>query len=247
MGKEKKMVIVIPSYKNAQWYEKNLKSALSQNYPSFRIIYTDDVSPDNTGELVEKFLEKNDHKKRVKLIRNTERKGALHNLYDMIHSCEDDEVILTLDGDDWFPHANVLTRVNHEYTNNGAFMTYGQYRGHPHKDLGCSIPIPKNIISRGTYRQFRWCSSHLRTFYAHLFKKIRKTDLIDQDGKFYPMAWDLFIMFPMLEMSAERAKNIPDVLYIYNSANPLNDYKVNHKLQISLERKARSMPRYGRI
>ncbi|NJO18399.1 MAG: glycosyltransferase family 2 protein, partial [Thioploca sp.] len=82
-----RFVIVIPSYKNAKYYIKNLNSALSQNYSSFRIIYTDDSSPDGTGQFVEDYLKKNDKNGLVKLIRNECRVGALRNLYDMIHSC----------------------------------------------------------------------------------------------------------------------------------------------------------------
>lgn len=244
MANEKKMVVVIPSYKNAQWYERNLNSALSQNYSNYRIIYTDDLSPDNTGELVDGFLNKHNQKKRVQLIRNNERKGALRNLYEMIHSCDDDEIILTLDGDDWFPHSKVLTRVNQAYSDDKTWMTYGQYKDYPHGGKGCSRQIPPNIINGVQYRQFGWCSSHLRTFYAWLFKKIKKEDLINENGEFYAMAWDLFIMFPMLEMSGHHATYIPDVLYSYNTTNPINDHKVNHRLQVNLERLARSKPKY---
>ena len=55
---EKPIVIVIPSYNNKDWYEKNLKSVLTQNYKNYRIIYLDDVSTDRTGELIKKFIKK---------------------------------------------------------------------------------------------------------------------------------------------------------------------------------------------
>src|SRR6266404_5923340 len=100
---EKLIVIVIPSYNNKQWYKHNLESALSQNYSNFYVIYTDDCSPDGTGELVEQYLMENDSDQKVYLIKNTTRRGALHNLYTMIHTCPDGAIIATLDGDDWFP------------------------------------------------------------------------------------------------------------------------------------------------
>src|SRR3989304_6153185 len=45
---EKPIVVVIPSYNNKQWYQKNLDSVLTQNYHNFRIIFIDDASPDGT-------------------------------------------------------------------------------------------------------------------------------------------------------------------------------------------------------
>ena len=65
-----KFVIVVPSYKNSKWYERNISSAFTQDYPEdkFRIIYTDDVSPDNTGNLVEEYIKKY-KTKNIKLIK----------------------------------------------------------------------------------------------------------------------------------------------------------------------------------
>jgi len=57
---QKHFVIVIPSYNNSRWYERNVASVLSQNYGSFDVIYTDDCSPDGTGNLVEQYLQQND-------------------------------------------------------------------------------------------------------------------------------------------------------------------------------------------
>jgi glycosyltransferase involved in cell wall biosynthesis len=247
MSKSKNFVIVIPSYKNIKWYGKNLATVLSQKHDNYRVIYTDDCSPDETGEKVEEFIKKQGQESRVELHRNTERLGALQNLYNMIHSCNDDDVIVTVDGDDWFPGPNVLSKLNSVYQDPKVWMTYGQYRSHPDQRVGCSRQIPANIIQSGGYRKYRWCSSHLRTFYAWLFKKIKKEDLLDTKGKFYPMAWDLAFMLPMLEISGEHHRFIKDILYIYNYENPINDAKVNLNLQQGLEREIRAKKPYGRV
>jgi glycosyltransferase involved in cell wall biosynthesis len=244
MQDQKKFVIVIPSYKNAKYYFRNLTSALTQHYENYRIIYTDDCSPDNTGNLVKEFLEKHDKNGKTKLICNKERAGALANLYNMITSCEDDEIIITLDGDDWLAHPNVLSTLNKVYSENSIWLTYGQYRSYPDNRLGCSREIPVNIQKTNSYRKFRWCSSHLRSFYTWLFKKIKKEDLLGDDGKFYPMTWDLSMMFPMLEMAGTRHKFVSDVLYMYNYETPINDAKVNLQLQQGLEKKIRAKKPY---
>ena len=53
---EKKIVILIPSYNNSRWYKENLDSIINQNYSNYRIVYVDDCSPDNTGQLVETYI-----------------------------------------------------------------------------------------------------------------------------------------------------------------------------------------------
>jgi len=58
------------------------------------------------------------------------------------------------------------------------------------------------------------------------------------------MTWDQAIMFPMVEMAGDRFKYIPDILYIYNDGNPINDNKVNLDLLLACENHIRSKPAY---
>lgn len=240
----KKFVIVIPSYKNQKWAEKNILSALNQNYDNFRILFTDDVSPDNTFTIVKQTIEKHKNANKAIAVRNTIRVGALENLYNMIHSCEDDEIIITLDGDDWLADNEVLNKLNKEY-HGDVWMTYGQYKCHPNGGGHCK-QIPDFVIKSNNFRQHAWLSSHLRTFYAWLFKKIKKEDLM-YDGKFAQSAWDMWIMYPLLEMSGTRSKFISDILYIYNLENPINDHKVDRSLQSNLDKVSRGMQKYSKL
>lgn len=231
---EKPMVLVIPSYKNKDWYKRNLDSTFSQNYSNYRIIYVDDASPDGTGDLVEKYVKEKNKQALVHLIKNPKRVGALANLYTAIHLCKPEEIVCTLDGDDWLSNHDVLKRVNKEYQDPQIWMTYGQHEqwmgdGKRVYQGGSEI-YPENIIKNREFRKYKWVASHLRTFYAGLFHKIDKEDLMYK-GEFFPMSYDYAIMYPMLEMASHHHKFIPEVLYVYNIATPLNDLKVNYHLQ----------------
>ncbi|KKN72159.1 hypothetical protein LCGC14_0413710 [marine sediment metagenome] len=241
------MVVLVPSYKNSLWYERNLSSIISQDYDNFTVVYVDDCSPDNTGDLVAKYIAKHNQQDRVKLIRNSERKGALCNLYDMIHDCDDDDIVVTLDGDDWFANAVVLKTINEVYQNNDVWMTYGSYQDCPGMTRGCCKPYENQIINANLFRNVPWRASHPRTFYAWLFKKIKKEDFYDPNGKWLDMAWDLSFMMPMLEMSGSRHKYVHSILYSYNNENPISDYKVNQARQGALDRWIRSKPKYNKI
>jgi glycosyltransferase involved in cell wall biosynthesis/SAM-dependent methyltransferase len=242
----KKFVVVIPSYKNEKWCVRNINSALNQDYDNFRIIFTDDCSPDNTFNLVKEVVDAAKQNDIITLIKNEKRLGALNNLYDMIHSCEDNEIILTLDGDDWFPNNNVLNRLNEIYSKEDLWITYGQYTNHPMGGVGVAAPYPPNIVDTNSFRSHTWGASHLRTFYAWLFKKIKKEDLM-RGNVFFPMTWDFAIMLPALEMAGKHSKYLSDILYVYNMENPINDHKVNVRLQQDLDRHIRGMPKYQKV
>lgn len=242
---EKPMVIVIPSYNNEQWYQKNLRSVFDQKYQNYRVIYIDDCSPDGTADLVAKFVSTCHQGRRVTLIRNQVRRGALANLYNAIHSCNDNDIIVTLDGDDELAHSCVLRKLNFVYSTDHVWMTHGKLRELRRGNDTWCIPVPQDIIEKNRFRTFR-CPSHLRTFYAWLFKKIRFEDL-QYEGAFFKMTWDQAIMFPMIEMAGNRHKFIEEVNYIYNDLTPLNDNKVNPQLQRDLEVIIRSKPAYMRL
>jgi hypothetical protein len=123
-------------------------------------------------------------------------------------------------------------------------MTYGQYERYPGGALGISEQLPQEIIEQNTYRQYAWVTSALRTFYAWLFKQIKIEDL-GVDGNFFKMAGDMAFMFPMLEMAGHRSQFISEVLYVYNTNTPINDYKVDVELQQSLNALIRGKQKYA--
>ena len=240
---EKPLVVVIPSYNNSRWYKQNVQSVFDQQYNNYRVLYIDDCSPDGTGELVENFVKECGQSGRVQLIKNTERKGALANLYYAIHSCADQSIIITLDGDDWFKHDQVLATINKAYADSNILMTYGQFETYPEGHLGICNEYPAKIIQANAFRQYKWLASHLRTFYAWLFKRVQLEDL-QYDDTFFPVVWDQAFMFPMLEMAVGRCRFINEVLYVYNQANPINDYKVRMQEIVACERMIRSKQKY---
>lgn len=242
----KKFVITIPSYNNARWYEKNVLSAMGQDYPKehFRVVYVNDKSNDGTGDLVKNLIDKHGWDN-IKLINNEERLGALHNLYNMISDSDDHEVIANLDGDDII-NPNALSKLNSTYQNENVWMTWGSYIDSGPKTRGCCKPYEREVINANSYNLVQWRCSHLRSFYAALFKKIKKEDLMYQ-GKFFNSAWDLSYMLRMLSLSAGRFAYIHDILYIYNNDNEISDYKVNAQEQAFFDRYIRSQKPYEKL
>lgn len=240
---EKEFVIIVASYQNAQYYIKNMSSLFSQNYAKYRIIYIDDCSPDGTADLVEQYAKQCGQEHRVTLIRNTSRQRAMANIYEAVHQCKDDEVIVLVNGDDWLAHDHVLAKLNTVYNESDVWLTYGSYSPYPEGIHNHCKQIPSSIIDNNSYRQAPWVSSHLKTFYAWLFKNIDRQDFLCAQH-FAPMTHDLAIMFPLLELSGGRSAYIDEILYIYNTGNPLNDHKVNVGLQRHLEQIFRSKKKY---
>lgn len=245
--KEKPFVIIIPSYNNELFCTANINSALDQRYKNYRVIFINDCSSDKTLELVKKTVAKSHKKDLVTIIDNNTRELALANYYYAIHkNTKDDEIIITLDGDDMLASPYVLKHLNLAYSNNEKeiWLTYGQmrYLSNP-KSKSWIRDIPKEIVKENRFREYPHLPSHLRTFYSWLFKLIDIEDLQD-NGEFYPMTWDVAMMLPMIEMARNHFVFIPHVLYIYNDVNTISDHRTDQELQFNLSKEIRAKPPY---
>lgn len=217
------MVIVIPSWNNKPFCKDNVHSVFMQHYDNYEVIYIDDCSTDGTADIVLNLVKEKDQLHRWRIIRNPVRRGILYNHYMAVHMCPNDAIIVNLDGDDYFAHKDVLKRVNEAYQKD-ILMTHGQYREYPKGRQHVGKKIPSIIHAHRAYRYYDWISSHLRTFYAGLFKAIPLGYFLYKDG-FIPSAIDHAMMFAMLELSGGRVHFIDEVLYNYNFINPNTTFR----------------------
>lgn len=240
-----KFKIVIPFYNCEQWIHKCIASLQAQRYKNFECIMVDDMSTDGSSQVVEKLIKKDS---RFRLKNNKEKKYALQNIVEGIEdfNCEDNDIVILLDGDDWLSSSAVLGHLNENYKD--SLMTYGSYVFHPRGVRGPEpSPYPPEVIENNAFRQDKWRASHLRTFKYKLWKNIKMEDLKDSDGCYYQMTYDQAIMFPLLEMAGSRARFIPEILHVYNKENPLNVDKIQTQKQVDTAIEIRQKPAYNRL
>ena len=95
-----KFKIVVPMYNVERWVSNTINSIKKQNYENFECVVIDDMSTDSSFSIVENLI-KDDN--RFYLVKNTEKKFALRNIYEGIEylTPDDQDIIVTVDGDDW--------------------------------------------------------------------------------------------------------------------------------------------------
>lgn len=236
--------IIVPFYNVEKWIKVCIRSIKAQDYKDFHCVLLDDMSTDSTAEIVKKEI---GNDSRFTFVEVQEKAYALKNIYDGIalSNPNPEDIIVTLDGDDWLSRKDVLTMLDMVYRNTDCRMTYGSYAEYPGGKVGkFAKQIPPEWINQKLLRRAPWQASHLRTFKFDLWNRIDVADLQDKDGNFYRMAWDLAFMFPMLEMAGAKSFYIPEPLYVYNMDNPLNDHKLDNQLQIKTETEIRQKPPY---
>jgi glycosyltransferase involved in cell wall biosynthesis len=241
-----KFAIVIPSYNNEKWCIENIESCVRQTYKNFIIIYVDDCSTDKTGLLIDEYVKSHNLEDKIFVIHNQRQAGCpLANFYKVIHALDPHCVVVNVDGDDKLMHTRVLEKLSQVYQDPNIWLTYGEHAADDPSWFCHTAPLPPEVIKNKSYRSYRFVSGHLRTYYAGLFQRIKKEDLLFHDGNFFPRAGDVALMLPMLEMaSPNHFKYLDEVLYWYRTTNPLSEFKSNHKLTIQCIQEIRAKPSY---
>ena len=233
--------IVVPFFNCEKYIKKCLDSILRQTYKRYQVQVIDDCSSDNSYEIAASICSNYEN---FKIIKNFKRIGALNNIYNSL-SIKIEEpsktIDLIIDGDDYLYSSDVLYFLNEKYIQSNCLITYGSHlssKGIQGKKY------PKLIRKYNLYRNYFWYASHLRTFRHDLWLSINNNDLLDQNGNYFSVAWDLAIMFPMLEMAGNRQEFIKDVLYVYNDENPICDHNIRRKEQILAAEQIRKKIKY---
>ncbi|MBX3718988.1 MAG: glycosyltransferase family 2 protein [Parachlamydiales bacterium] len=229
-AKENPFVIVITAHNNKSSCQQNLDSVFNQNYHNYRIIYVSDGSTDGSDALVEEHIRQNQQEYRTTHFKNPTQKGELACACQAIFSCNDHEIIVELDGRDWFAHEEVLSTLNEIYADPNVWVVYPNDAEKSAKPIGHAI--------RGI--QVPNVAMHLRSFYAGLFQSIKKEDFL-VDGKFFPISDATPYFIPILEMAGGHSKSIPDHLYVRNDRHE----EFSKEAEDAARNRLQSMPSYS--
>ena len=246
--------IVVPVYNAEQWIGRCIESILMQDYPYYRLIVVDDHSTDNTLSIIKDAG--------VDYYSNVIRYGSgLANIVsgiDFLKGNEDD-IIVTVDGDDYLADNNVLSYLNKVYQSD-VWLTYGSFLplSKRYKNTCQDLSYTHTFDDEGehlyshltpaTYRKSGvWVTSHLRTFKRWLWNEIDDNDLRDENGEYFKTGWDLAFMYPQIEMAGSHLRFIDKVLYMYNDLNPYCDGTVNPQEQIKVGKYIQSKEQYKEL
>ena len=235
--------IVVPVFNSEMYLEKCLNSIVKQTHQRFQVQVVDDCSSDSSYEIANSICEKN---KNFKLFRNPRRIGALNNIFNLLYTKIEEPsktIDVIIDGDDYLYSSDVLNIIEEKYIKTNCLITYGS---HISSKGVLGKKYPKIIRKLNLFRKYFWYASHLKTFRHDLWLAINPQDFLNKNGEYFPVASDLAIMFPMLEMAGNRQEFITEILYSYNDNNPISDHKIRRKEQILSAKEIRQKKRYKR-
>ncbi len=257
-------LIVTPFHNAERFIAENARRSLCQLYDAFRIVFVDDASTDRSLVLLEETIRERGPTRcrEVYVEKNATRQGCLANTHRAIVKYgQPDDVIVTVDGDDWLAHEDVLTIINARYERDGCWVMYGgtiwkpeDRRTYESSRYSAEEIANLRITLAEDWRsvQYHWKVHVPRTFRCALYQQIGALDpdwscLKGGDGCFYKMAGDVAIMLPLIECAgAQRIQHNRSPVYVYN-LHEHNDHEVDRPEQLRVTLEIFAKPSFPRL
>jgi hypothetical protein len=149
---QQRIVIITPTFNSSKYIEKCIRSVITQDYDNYLMVVIDDCSTDNTYDIAKKY-----ESDKVRVIRNTENKGAVRNQIESINNfCERDDIIMFLDGDDSLVNDNQIFHFYNNLYDGTTEFSYGSCWSMVDNIPLVSQPYPEQIKKEKKYRQYKF-------------------------------------------------------------------------------------------
>jgi len=193
--KQQQFTFVVYASNQAAWLERCLNSIFSQDYDSYRVIFIDDASSDETHFLAQNFVMNAAQDERVILMRNEKKLGPAASLYLASEHCLDQEVIIPLEAKDWLVQEDILLRLNQAFQNPDVWIA---------RSAALSYPEFQRTDLGGLF-----------AFYAALLKEVPIAEFFSESGT--SAVKEVYIS-PIRELAGKRLKTFAEPFVFTNHA-----------------------------
>lgn len=194
MSKENKFVVITPAFNCEKTIERTLFSVAGQTYKNWEMIVIDDMSTDNTINVIKDFVDRNILSNKIKIIKRKEKYGETRNTVEIVNSLDPEDIVVRVDASDFITDLGCFYMMNNLYTEHDPAAVWTRHRwGYEDKNISAPLYIETSVYDQP------WVSSHMKTFRVRDFLGLNEKNFKDLDGNWIMIACDQAIFLPMLE------------------------------------------------
>lgn len=209
-----RFVVIAPTFNAENTCRQAILSLVAQSYDNWRLIVLDDMSTDDTARTVLSLAYSLGISSKIDYVFNKEKKWEVANVLQGLARCQDDDIVVRMDLDDFITDNNAFEILNMMYNQNSNLdVIWTAHRWFSEDGLtGTNIsgPLPKNANPA----KHPWVSSHLKTFKKNLLNNVRDENYRGLDGNYFKRIGDRAFMIPAL-CNAKEWMYLPLVFYAY--------------------------------
>ena len=152
----RRLHVISTSYNSNRFAINNICSVSEQSIQPFSHVYIDDMSSDNSVEILNTIINSEIYltaskKYSLKITINKEKKYKIRNLLEILKDTttyKNNDIVCILDGDDWLSNRDALKEVYEAYEKDNLDYLYTNWMYSHNRELGISKIIPSNEIGR---------------------------------------------------------------------------------------------------
>ena len=210
-----KFVFVTPAFNCQESIGQTIFSVVAQSYDNWRMIVYDDLSTDQTAQVVEDISRSLNLGSQLSVVSRTEKFGEVRNTIDAVKSIDDNEIVCRLDGGDWLTENDALHIIDHVYKAEDPAVLWTMHRwAYTTKNISGPLSTPTANVY-----EHPWVSSHLKTFRSNAMNDINIENYKGESGEWITIGCDQAIFLPMMHkalLDARKRLFLPLVCYHYN-------------------------------
>tara|TARA_R110000772_G_C13196112_1_gene429539 strand:+ start:106 stop:882 length:777 start_codon:yes stop_codon:yes gene_type:complete len=195
--------IVTTCYNCEAFIKECIESVFAQKQSDWEMYIFNDASHDKSREVAREVANGDP---RIKIIENKVNRGAVYNkTYNFINHAkpDDEDIIVTLDGDDYLGSRYALCYLKKIYSE-GYWFSYGGFIASEKSFYDSASPDHLTPIDwNRSLRNQRFCITALRSHKFFLLKNLRDKDLRCRNGTLFKFPEDIILNIPMAEMAGE--------------------------------------------
>lgn len=112
---EKTFVFIVYAKNDALWIEKSLRSIFEQDYDSYRVLWINDGSTDDSFFKAKQFVTAQNQDAHVFFVHHPTERGFSFCLHDALQYVDDQEIVLPIRAHDFLSHSGALSKLNAVY------------------------------------------------------------------------------------------------------------------------------------
>jgi glycosyltransferase involved in cell wall biosynthesis len=206
--------IITPAYNCQDDIKQTLWSVFGQTYKNWHMTIIDDMSTDDTANVVNEFSKQHGFENKVSLISRNEKYGEVRNTLDICKNLPGETIVIRLDAGDWLTDLGCFRILKEIYERFDPAVLWTSHRW-AWSNKNISGPINPHI---SLYKQ-PWRSSHLKTFKVKDFRGLNPENFFDSDGNYIMIACDQAVFLPMMERARRNQRpliHLPVTMYHYS-------------------------------
>lgn len=200
-SEKKKFVLIFSSERHPREQRFLLESIFNQTDSNYRLIYVLDQVTEDANSFLQDLAHQYEKQHLLTIIQNPEPCGPLANLSRVVNTCEPDEIIIPLKENQLLIEKEAINRLNQVYHDPHVWSTYCEYK--------------------------EFTSDCFPTFYAGLFHRINKKDLLNQ-REFISIPSDLIFATPILQMAEHHTHAISPFFILLNPIEETRTCNLEH-------------------